>query len=64
MEVAAPIATITGWNLRATGTQAGRSLRAERLVHPVREDQGGAARQRGDPRPSLEERYGDARPAS
>ena len=43
MEVAAPVATLTGWALRAAGRRESRSLRAERVVHPVRADQGGAA---------------------
>ena len=41
---------------RAAG---GRSLRAERIVRALREDEGRRGRLRDDPRPSFEERYGD-----
>ena len=46
----APVGTITGWNVAAAGPQGRRSLRAERRVRPVCEDQSRAGGQRSDPR--------------
>jgi hypothetical protein len=59
VEVAAPIATITGWNVRAAGRRSPElcSLSGSFIPFPKTK----AERQTtGDPRLSLEERYGDA----
>jgi hypothetical protein len=61
MEVAAPLATITGWALRAAGRREGSLCGLSGSFVPFATTQ--AERQKnGDPRPSLEERYrtGDA----
>ncbi len=58
VEVAAPVATLTGWNLRAAGH---RPLELCELVGsyiPFAKTKA-EREQRGDPRPSLEERYRD-----
>src|SRR2546425_232060 len=59
MEVAAPIATITGWNVRAPGHRDPDlcALSGSFIPLPKTKVEGQARR---DPRPSLEERYGDA----
>jgi hypothetical protein len=58
IEVAAPIATLTGWALRAPGHREGDLCGLAGSYIPFAQTK--AARQtRGDPRPSLEERYGD-----
>ena len=58
MEVAAPTATITGWNLRAPGRRGGDLCGLSGSYIPFARTR--AERQaNGDPRPSLEERYGD-----
>ena len=55
-----PVATITGWNVRAPGfRRGGRTLLSGGLARCLRQDQG-RARDPGDPRPSLSERYRDA----
>ena len=46
MEVAAPTATLTGWNVRAAGHRGGRSLLAQWVVYPLREDAGRARGER------------------
>jgi hypothetical protein len=59
MEVAAPLATITGWATRATGHREGDLCGLTGSYIPFADTK--AARQAsGDPRPSIEERYGDA----
>jgi hypothetical protein len=59
VEVAAPIATITGWNVRAAGRRAPELCGLSGSVIPFPKTK--AERQAtGDPRVSLEERYGDA----
>ena len=55
-DVTVPLATYTGWALRV-GRAGQRRLRGRGPVHPVREDARPSARRRGDPRPSVEERY-------
>jgi hypothetical protein len=58
MEVAAPTATLTGWALRAAGYREGDLCGLAGSYIPFAQTK--AARQTsGDPRPSLEERYGD-----
>jgi hypothetical protein len=58
MEVAAPIATITGWGVRAAGHREGDLCGLNGSFIPFAQTK--AARQAsGDPRPSFEERYGD-----
>jgi hypothetical protein len=58
MEVAAPTATLTGWALRAGGYREGDLCGLAGSYIPFAQTK--AARQAsGDPRPSLEERYGD-----
>ena len=53
----APLGTYLGWNLTASGFFAGRGCGFVRRLPPVRETK--AERERtGDPRPSVEERYG------
>jgi hypothetical protein len=59
MEVAAPIATITGWNVRAPGHRDPDLCALSGSFIPLPKSK--VERQaRRDPRPSLEERYGDA----
>jgi hypothetical protein len=59
MEVAAPIATITGWNVRAPGHRDPDLCALSGSFIPLPKTK--VERQaRRDPRPSLEERYGDA----
>jgi hypothetical protein len=59
VEVAAPIATITGWNVRAAGRRAPELCALSGSFIPFPKTR--AERQStGDPRLSLEERYGDA----
>ena len=58
MEVAAPLATITGWALRAAGRREGSLCGLSGSFVPFAQTRE-ARRQAGDPRPSLEERYGD-----
>ena len=58
MEVAAPIATITGWAMRAAGHREADLCGLSGSFIPFAQTR--AARQAsGDPRPSFEERYGD-----
>jgi hypothetical protein len=58
MEVAAPLATLTGWALRATGRRQTDLCGLSGQYIPFARTR--AARQAsGDPRPSFEERYGD-----
>jgi hypothetical protein len=58
VEVAAPIATITGWNLRAPGHRETDLCALSGSFIPLAKTR--AERQAaGDPRPSLQERYGD-----
>jgi hypothetical protein len=58
MEVAAPTATITGWNVRKAGNREGDLCGLSGSYLPFAATK--AARQAtGDPRLSLEERYGD-----
>jgi len=58
MEVAAPTATLTGWALRAAGRRENELCGLAGSVLPFARTK--AARQaNGDPRPSIEERYGD-----
>ena len=52
-----PLATYTGWNLRAARSGRGHARQPDGVVPPVPEDQGRAERS-GDPRRSMEERYG------
>jgi hypothetical protein len=56
--VAAPIATVTGWNVRASGRREGDlcGLSGSHIALPRTRAERQAKR---DPRPSLEERYGD-----
>jgi hypothetical protein len=58
MEVAAPLATITGWALRAAGRREGSLCGLSGSFIPFAPTRA-ARQQSGDPRPSLEERYGD-----
>ena len=61
MEVAAPLATITGWALRAAGRREGSLCGLSGSFVPFATTE--AERQKsGDPRPSVEQRYrtGDA----
>jgi hypothetical protein len=58
-EVAVPVATYTGWNLRERTIGAENELvglNGSYLPFPATKAQ---RQERGDPRPSLEERYGD-----
>jgi hypothetical protein len=58
MEVAAPVATLTGWALRSAGHRETDLCGLSGSFIPFAETK--AARQAtGDPRPSFEERYGD-----
>jgi hypothetical protein len=58
MEVAAPVATLTGWALRAAGRRQSDLCGLSGSYIPFARTR--AARQAaGDPRPSFEERYGD-----
>jgi hypothetical protein len=58
IEVAAPIATVTGWNVRASGRRDPDLCALSGSFIPLPKTR--AERQAtGDPRPSLEERYGD-----
>ena len=58
METAAPTATITGWNLRASGRRSGDLCALSGSFLPFAKTK--AQRQvSADPRPSLEERYRD-----
>ena len=58
MEVAAPVATLTGWALRAAGRRETDLCGLSGSYIPFARTR--AARQMtGDPRPSFEERYGD-----
>jgi len=57
-EVAAPLATLTGWNLRAAPYGAeGLLSRLDGMGLPFAASEA-QRRESGDPRPSLEERYG------
>jgi alpha/beta hydrolase family protein len=58
VEVAAPVATLTGWNVRAAGHRRPElcELNGSYIPFPKTKAE---REQRGDPRPSLEERYGD-----
>src|SRR5207237_3297057 len=58
METAAPTATVTGWNVRASGYRAPDlcGLSGSFIPFAARKAQRQAS---ADPRPSLEERYGD-----
>ena len=58
MEVAAPMATITGWALRAAGRREGSLCGLSGSFVPFAQTRA-LRQQTGDPRPSLEERYGD-----
>jgi hypothetical protein len=58
MEVAAPMATITGWALRAAGRREGSLCGLSGSFVPFAQTRA-ARQQTGDPRPSLDERYGD-----
>jgi hypothetical protein len=59
IEVAAPIATVTGWNVRAPGRRDPDLCGLSGSFIPLPKTK--AERQaKKDPRPSLEERYGDA----
>lgn len=58
MEVAAPLATITGWALRAAGRREGSLCGLSGSYVPFAATRA-ARQQSGDPRPSLEERYAD-----
>jgi hypothetical protein len=58
MEVAAPMATITGWALRAAGRREGSLCGLSGSFVPFAQTRA-ARQQTGDPRPSLGERYGD-----
>jgi hypothetical protein len=58
--LAAPLARHTGWSLRATGCGEGDLFTIQGAMIPFAATE--AERQRaGDPRPSLETRYGSAR---
>jgi hypothetical protein len=58
VEVAAPTSTLTGWNVRASGHREASLCALSGSVIPFAKTK--AARQAsGDPRPSLEERYGN-----
>jgi hypothetical protein len=57
IEIAAPIATVTGWNVRSKGNRPTDLCALNGAVFPLAAT--AAERQAsGDPRPSLEERYG------
>lgn len=58
MEAAVPLATITGWALRAPGRREGSLCGLSGQFIPFAPTRA-ARQQNGDPRPSLEERYGD-----
>jgi len=58
LEVAAPIATLTGWNLRAAGRREGDLCGLTGSFIPFARTRG-ERQASGDPRLSLEERYGD-----
>ena len=59
MEVAAPTATIAGWNVRAPGRREGDLCALSGSFIPFASTK--AQREASsDPRPSLEERYGDS----
>jgi hypothetical protein len=58
VEVAAPVATLTGWNVRAAGHRQGELCELKGAYLPFAKTKA-EREQRGDPRPSLEERYGD-----
>ena len=46
-QVAAPVATTTGWALRRAGFGENDGLRVGRPAHPLQDDEGGAHRRRG-----------------
>ena len=58
MEVAAPLATLTGWALRAAGRREGNLCSLSGSYVPFAPTRA-ARQQNGDPRSSFEERYGD-----
>lgn len=58
VEVAAPVATLTGWNMRAAGHQRPELCELNGSFIPFAKTKAERAARR-DPRPSLEERYGD-----
>jgi hypothetical protein len=58
VEVAAPVATLTGWNMRAADHRRPELCELNGSYIPFAKTKA-EREQRGDPRPSLEERYGD-----
>ncbi len=58
IEVAAPVATLTGWNVRAAGHRRPELCELKGSYLPFAKTKA-EREQRNDPRPSLEERYGD-----
>lgn len=58
VEVAAPVATLTGWNMRAAGHRRPELCELNGSFIPFAKTKAERAARR-DPRPSLEERYGD-----
>jgi hypothetical protein len=58
VEVAAPVATLTGWNMRAAGHRRPELCELNGSYIPFAKTKA-EREQRGDPRPSLEERYRD-----
>jgi len=58
MEVAAPTATLTGWNIRAAGHRRPDLCELNGSFIPFAKTKAERARA-NDPRPSLEERYRD-----
>ena len=58
VDIAAPVGTNTGWNLRASGPRGGELCGLSGSFFPFAKTQAERLAS-GDPRPSLEERYGD-----
>ncbi len=58
IELAAPVATLTGWNVRAAGHRRPELCELKGSYLPFAKTKA-EREQRSDPRPSLEERYGD-----
>jgi hypothetical protein len=58
MEIAAPTATLTGWNVRATGHRRPELCELNGSFIPLPKTKAERVKS-GDPRPSLEERYGN-----
>jgi hypothetical protein len=58
VEVAVPVATLTGWNMRAAGHRRPELCELNGAYIPFAKTKA-EREQRGDPRPSLAERYGD-----